>query len=215
VQRTSYYDVWQRTGSAAAIRRHIPLSRDPAKRSASCASAVRSAATAGPGARIAYAEYPTVVQVDRLRNVSYGWEPVGTGDYIAATPGSYTAVITLPVAGRYAAWIRASVGRRVSITVDGKPIGSVRWKQSYPGQYEPLETVTLPAGRHVVRVVRGGGSPLPGTGNDIGAYFTTLVGPVAFAAVDPVPAVRTAPASEAGALCRGPRELDWIEVLRK
>jgi hypothetical protein len=65
-----------------------------------------------------------------------------------------------------------------------------------------------------VEIVRGGGSLLPGTGNEISeARQTTLIGPLAFAPPPQDDRVRYAPADELADVCRSETRLDWMEVL--
>ena len=83
----------------------------------------------------------------------------------------------------YDVWLRGSFGRRVAVAVDGRTVGSARWRENYPLQYEPLGRVTLAAGRHRFDIVRGGGNVLPGTGNEFGPEgITTRIGPIALVA---------------------------------
>jgi hypothetical protein len=216
VQRTTYYDVWRQTGPGTAIRRHLALDRFTPATASTCASLVRSVRNAGAGARVAYVEDPVVARfLGASTAASFGWAGAGAGTFIAHSPGHVRGAVDIPATGRYALWMEASVGRRIVVTVDGRPVGSLRWKESYPGQDEPLATLTLTKGVHRVAVLRGGGSPLPGTGNDIGTAITTsLIGPISFARVGPDPAVQIAPGRRAAALCRSrPPHLDWIEVL--
>jgi hypothetical protein len=112
-------------------------------------------------------------------------------------------------------WIRGSFGRRVTVSVDGREIGSLRWRENYPLHYEPLGAVRLSAGRHRFEIVRGGGSILPGTGNEIAAEgITTRIGPIALVSRGPRPRVRNVSARDGIRVCRGGRRLDWIEVVR-
>ena len=97
----------------------------------------------------------------------------------------------------------------------GRPVGTLRWRENYPLQYEPLGHVTLRAGRHHFEIVRGGGGLLPGTGNEIGAEGTiTRVGPIALVPRVPRPPVRVVGARAGEQACRAAGRLDWVEVVR-
>ena len=116
-------------------------------------------------------------------------------------------------AGTYKFWIQGSVGRRVTISVDGRVVGTPRWQESYGGVYLPLRTEHLAAGAHTLTLLRGGGSFLPSTGNDASGTTTTL-GPVVLQPTDAAETMTTIPASRLRSVCRSSRRLDWIEVLR-
>jgi hypothetical protein len=104
----------------------------------------------------------------------------------------------------------------VTVTVDGKEIGDVKWEEAYPGNYMPLGVHDLKAGVHRIVVQRGGGSPLPGTGNEIGSASTTgLVGPLAFLPNGQEKLI-TVSKARAQELCEDGRTLmDWMEIVEK
>jgi hypothetical protein len=75
-------------------------------------------------------------------------------------------------------------------------------------------TVDLPAGDHTFAIVRGGGSVLPGTGNEYSkSRQITTIGPLAFDFPDQGPRVRYAQPSDFRDVCRAETGLDWVEVL--
>jgi hypothetical protein len=103
----------------------------------------------------------------------------------------------------------------VSVGVDGRAFASLRWRENYPLQYEPLGRLTLAAGRHRFDITRGGGSVLPGTGNEIAAEgIITRIGPLALIRRGARPRVRTVSASAALRGCRGGPPVDWVDVVR-
>ncbi len=123
--------------------------------------------------------------------------------------------VELPVDGDYTIYLRGSVGRPVSVSVDGKKIGSVKWEEAYPGNYMPLGLHDLKAGIHRIHVARGGGSPLPGTGNEIGSASTTgLVGPLAFLPSGQEKLVTVSKATRPGAL-RGRQDAHGLDGDRR
>jgi hypothetical protein len=111
-------------------------------------------------------------------------------------------------------WMRGSIGRPVQVRVDGRLVKTVRWVQSYPGLYIQLGERELGRGRHRVEVIRGGGgSILPGTGNEVrDANQTVLIGQVTFLPAEPQ-RMETVSAEEGLDVCRDGERLDWIEVV--
>jgi hypothetical protein len=210
------YEVWQRTGDPARIEAHYPLpGRSARERDAGfCRQVAASVEKAGPGARIAYA----VPEPSRLRiapgpgTAPAGWVRVGD-DMRAGSPGRWHQRFTVPRTGTYEAYIRGSFGRAVSVRIDGRLVDKLQWRESYPGQYNPLGALRLTQGRHEIEVVRGGGSLLPGTGNDP-AGTTTTIGPLALDPTFERVAVKTAPASRLQSVCASDTRMDWLEVLR-
>ncbi|MEA2288540.1 MAG: hypothetical protein QOD55_537 [Solirubrobacteraceae bacterium] len=213
---TGDYEVWKRTGDPREILAHFPLDgRKPQRSARYCRAIARSAASAGPGGRVRYA-----VPVEGLVKwtasdssvVTRFWGRAGE-DVRLGTPGRLTDRFTVPRDGTYRMFVRGSVGRRVTFLVDDRPVGSLRWRESWQGQYELLTTLRLTAGTHRIEFVRGSGSLLPGTGNDASGA-TTTVGPIVFAPAGRQAQMRTIPAAQAGAACRSDTPMDWIEVLR-
>jgi len=217
VETTRFHDVWQRERGGPRILAHIGLRGTPRERTRgdepACTRLRRALREAPGGARVRYAAAPQLTQFSEPDFVSPGWIP-RPPDWLARTPGVVRGTIGLPGEGRYSIWLRGSVGRRVTVTVDGRVVGAPRWQEGYPGLYLPLGTHTLRGGAHQVEVRRGGGSLLPGTGNEIGSAGNTgLVGPVAFLPEGQSRIVDVSP-ERAQELCRDGRTLmDWIEVV--
>jgi hypothetical protein len=213
VQRTRYYEVWRRTGDPNAVVAHIPLDATADSRDAStCRAVVRAARE---GSRIAYVEGEGAQQFGAdPNNIPGRWEAQGA-DLLARGPGRVSIGIRAEAAGRHSIWVRATLGRRVRVQLDGRDIGALRWRENYPLQFEPVADVQLSAGDHRIDLIRGGGTPLPGTANDFANTGTLgTLGPVAILPDAPAPRVQIADASTAGELCGSDRKLDWIEVLR-
>lgn len=211
---TRWYEVWKRVGDPRQIEAHFPLKARPGERTRRfCERVQASVDKAGDGARIAYARPPDVAAMVALpRAVPPFWGRVGD-DLLAGTPGRLAQDFGIPNSGTYRVWMRGSVGRKVEIAIDGRKVGALRWRESYPGQYEPVTTMRLTRGTHHIEIVRGGGNLLPGTGNDASG-FTTIIGPVVFDPTFQHETIRTAPASALADLCRSDVRLDWLEVLR-
>jgi hypothetical protein len=216
VHTTPFYEVWRRAGDPRRIAAHYPLRNTSARQRSArrCAAVADSVRRAGAGASIRYAlPTPAVAVVANERTRPPAWRPVGDALH-AGTPGRWSQGFRVGRAGEYRMFIRGSFGRRVTISIDGRPIGSLRWRESYPGQFSLVATMRLTAGEHALSVERPGGSLLPGTGNDASGQLTTI-GPVVAAPVTAREVVRSAPASGLSGVCRSDRPLDWIEVIRR
>jgi hypothetical protein len=223
VQTTPYHEIWQRIPGAPRVIDHIGFRGDPAARTKRlvkgrppACTALRSALRdAGGDVQVRYATAPRLVQFSEPSFVSPGWIPQPP-DYAARTPGVMTGQVELPASGDYELSLRGSVGRAVTVSIDGRRIGRLKWQEAYPGNYMPLGTQHLDAGVHRVRIQRGGGSPLPGTGNEIGSgSITGLVGPLAFLPAGQERLV-TVSAARAQQLCEDGRTLmDWMEIVAR
>jgi hypothetical protein len=212
---TREYEIWRRVGAPSRIAAHFPLQARPGERRGKfCARVQASVARVGAGARIAYAvpKKDLVAVIADPRAVPRYWGRLGD-DLRAGTPGHWRQRFALPATGSYNVFLRGSVGRRVKISVDGRQIAAPRWRESYPGQSMLLATMRLARGTHQLDVVRGGGSLLPGTGNDAGGT-TTAIGPVVFDPTSEQEVVRSAPASRLESVCGSQQVLDWLEVWR-
>lgn len=212
---TREYEIWRRVGDPSRIEAHYPLQPDPRQHNRRfCARVQASVAKAGRGARIAYAvPKPDLVAVTPdPRAVPSYWTLLGE-DMHAGTPGRWQQPFVIRATGTYDVFFRASVGRRVKVSIDGRQIAAPRWRESYPGQSMLLATMRLTRGTHRLEVVRGGGNLLPGTGNDA-AGTTTSIGPVVFDPLSEREVVRSAPASQLNAVCASRQGFDWIEVWR-
>ncbi|HEV2771066.1 MAG TPA: hypothetical protein VGV40_12860, partial [Solirubrobacteraceae bacterium] len=216
IERTEFYDVWRRDPGAPRVVAHLPLAATPGERDRGFCRKVRNEArAAGDQAVIAYSQAPSVVQYAATEE-GIGpsrWRQAGP-DFFAAGPGRLKGQVSLPVSAPYKVWLRGSFGREVRVLVDGEKVGSVRWQQSYPGQYERVGTIDLPAGDHTFEIIRGGGSLLPGTANEVSeSPQITAIGPLAFSFPDQGPRVRYAKPLEFREGCRAKTGLDWVEVV--
>jgi hypothetical protein len=214
VETTRDYEIWKRVGDPARIAAHFPLDGGRRRSARFCQRVGTAVDKVGPGARIAYAvPKPGVVTVaPDPANKPALWGQSGDTLY-AGAPGRWQQQFRVPVTGRYDVLLGGSVGRRVTISVDGRLVAAPRWRESYQGQYIPVATMRLTRGTHSLVIVRGGGNLLPGTGNDAGGT-TTRVGPLVLDPVGQREVVRSAPASRLQSVCGPGARLDWIEVLR-
>jgi hypothetical protein len=212
---TRDYEVWRRVGDPRTVAAHFPLKNLPDERTPQfCREVAGAVRQQGSGARIAYAvPKRDVVGVPAApQAVPPSWTRRGD-DLVADSPGRLTQDFPVPATGTYRLFIRGSFGRGVVVSVDGRQVGSLRWRESYPGQFVALGTRALRAGTHSLTIERGGGGLLPGTGNDPTGMSSTI-GPVVLDPQFEQARVRTAPASEAASVCGSSTRLDWIEVLR-
>ncbi|MDQ3768857.1 MAG: hypothetical protein M3370_05170, partial [Actinomycetota bacterium] len=214
VERTDHYEVWERREGAREVVFHQPLGPLFGERDAAFCDALEDRLRqAGSQARLAYAPAPRARSF-RVAERSPLWLDAGEGQWLSRGPGFVRYEVRARRAGRYALWLGGSFGRTVTVSVDGREIGRLRWQGNYPRQLEPLGTVSLEAGEHVVEVSRSGGSLLPGTGNELDLEGTTTrVGELILAPPDAAPPVRTVAPEEAREACASDEPWDWAEVV--
>jgi hypothetical protein len=232
-----YYDVWQRTGPRPAVLRHLPLGSnvfEPAG-AAPCADVLRLAGEARQQrAELAYVARPRLAFVQPLEMVKIrsqvspgplagrvlrverpapaGWYQYGgyPGGLVSPGRGEIAATVAIPAGGRFRLWLEGSFGRRVSVTIDGRQVGSVSQRPGNPGQYVPIGTADIAAGRHTVAIAQGGGDLRPGNGGSDGSL--RHIGPLAFSPPsNETLVVRRIRPERARDLCG--RWLDWVEVV--
>jgi hypothetical protein len=213
IDHGDYYDVWQRApGAEDDLIRHVSLGagRNPAA-PAPCAT-VRSVArtAAAAGGSLAYAELPQFSAfVPSETAYPRGWfpDPVDGNVLQARGQGRVEDSIRLPRAGRYSLWVEGSFRREWRVFVDGREVAPLRAGLGPRLGDHEVTTLPLSAGKHVITLVRPGGSIWPGNG---GPGF---LGPVVLAPeeVDTRPAATIAPARWRS-LCG--RSLDWVEAVR-
>jgi hypothetical protein len=219
-QRTRYYEVWRKVRPRRSVVFHVPASGTGDRRPArACGAFERLARGARRDARVAYAEAPTVA-VWRLSKApsdhSPKWgpgpaPPAPPQTLVVAGPGYARALLRIETPGEYRVWMGGSFGRRFRLSLDGRPLGSVANRRNYPEQFEPLGVRRLDAGSHRVRAERGGGDLWPGSSSGEQAP----VGPLVLERLTPhAGEVRYAPLGRAGSICRSPRPLDWLEIVR-
>jgi hypothetical protein len=214
---TRDYEVWRRVGDPRTIAAHYPLKDKPKERTRRfCARVQDSVDKVGGGARLRYAmpapDITAVIAATRSVPPSWGFDP-HSGDLHTGAPGRLQQGFALKNSGTYDVWVRGSIGRRVKISIDGKTIGTPRWRESYPGHYELLKPITLRGRDHKLVIFRPGGNLLPGTGNDASGATTTL-GPVILQPMDEREVMRSAPASKVRSICASKTRMDWLEVVR-
>jgi len=209
VRSGRYYDVWQRpVGSEGNILEHLSVGDiSHASARAPCGRVLRLARVASAqGGRLAVARRPAPRTAKLASPPGANWyvAPGGHG-VVIPTEGKLDTAVSLPRAGRYDVFLGGSFKGRVRVRVDGRQIASARHRLSHAGQYEPLVTTDLSAGRHAVEFEYDRGNLHPGSG---GPDYP--MGPLFFAPVTRQPVELVSPA-RAGDLCG--QRLDWIEAV--
>jgi hypothetical protein len=206
-----FYTVWRRVGPPPLV--HIPLGGgfEPAA-TPSCASlgvVARHATRAG--ARIAFAPRASNISVS-LATVSHS-SLVGTSTDLEGRPqlsfsgpGRIEGSFTVKTPGTYELWLGGDVDRPLRVVLDGRLVGTPTAQSGDDGTTIDVATVKLAAGRHTIRLLRGGGSLRP---DDAGS--TVLDGIVFEPLSDERETVQTIPPSAWRSLCG--RSLDWVEIV--
>jgi len=210
-----YYDVWRRRGGGRSrVLEHLPLgTRTDAAARPECAAVRRLAASARrQRARLAYVERaPVIAARVGAAPAPGGWTKLAGDDEIwrVLGPGRVAAPVRVAAAGTYHVWLEGSVGRRATVLVDGRAVGSVANEVSQRPAQLHVATARLDAGHHDVSVEVGGGSLAPGNGSR-----DRLVGPVSLTrAANPVDRpIRVVAPSAWRAVCAS--HADWVEVVR-
>jgi hypothetical protein len=216
VDKTPEFEVWRRTRPASEVVEHLPLSGSPTERTpAFCRNVTRDLRRAGAGSRLAYV--PTGPRVSliptQVSHPSY-WHTVGPEALRAYGAGAIEGDISTPAAGTYEVSMPGSVGRPITLYVDGHRAGSVAYQFRYPGQFLRYGRVYLGPGTHHVRLLRGNGSLAPGSG-DGPDTDSGVIGPLIFTRESPEDGkLVIVPGSEASRVCAAPVGYEWIEILR-
>jgi hypothetical protein len=126
---------------------------------------------------------------------------------VGDTAGSFAA----PTAGRYQVWLGGSFFRRLRVRVDSMQTASSHQQLNEGGEWTPLGTAAVGAGRHRVTLSYGDATLYPGSGGPGGAGPFFTVGPLAVVRATPRQPLVYVARSDARSLC-GTR-WDWIESL--
>ncbi|MEI8104761.1 MAG: hypothetical protein WCH31_02820 [Actinomycetes bacterium] len=205
------YEIWEKNPAGVAVYRHLGLGLDGRPTAVPNCTTVENLATvaAEHHGRVAYAESPTVVgfglgQVDLPR----GWK--ATDDGINAYPTSDARIsVEMPIrsGGTYQTWIGGFTPGKLVISVDGRPIGTITHLIERPGQFYPLDRVSLTTGTHTISLDYTRPLLQPGSR----ATLSDAMGPIAFSETGHDTPVRYLAPAKASALCG--RSLDWIEAV--
>ncbi len=165
----TFYELWARQ-SRPRVYAHLPLGGDglDPNHTPSCRALQAMVRGAGAGVRLAVASLPPVYgyQLANARMRSSDWRvkaaaPPGVSTY---KPGRAEGVIHLPRGGRYRIWVQGDFPRTVSVTLDGRPVGSVEGTNT-PGGWLSGGVVAAASGSHVLGVVVPPRNASPGNGN--------------------------------------------------
>jgi hypothetical protein len=217
VEQTQYFDVWRRDRPSATVLQHFPLSSLPHERTpALCRVLTAAARRAGPGAEVAYAKTAVVAVTNPDQGIHPDyWKTLGPGTLAAYGAGADQMRVTLPGSGRYSIWLQGSVGRPLTVYLDGKRLASIGYEERYPDQFLLLSSHTLAAGTHTLRLVRGGGSLHPGSGDAAIETISRTIGAIVFNREGSTAnRVYLAPASRMGQICAAPVGYEWLELLK-
>jgi hypothetical protein len=217
IEQTHYYDVWRRDRPSSTVLFHAPLSSLPHERTpALCRLLVNKARKAGPNAQLAYAKTSVAAVANPLSgsHPSY-WRALGPSTLLGYGSGAAEMKVTLPSSGRYSVWLQGSVGRPLTFYLDGKRLSDIGYEERYPNQFLLVDTGPLTAGSHTLRIVRGGGSLHPGSGNPGAETTLSTVGAIVFNREQPTEnSVYVAPASRMAQICAAPVGYEWLELLK-
>ena len=213
-----FYEVWRREpGTRGRVVRHLALGGSvfqpggpvPCSRVSSLASEARRVR-----GRLVWVPRPRLPVFAPTRF----FRPGGWFDYanyplsvVPVGPGKVVGSARLP-RGRFKVWEEGSFGRAVTVQVDGRAVGSVAYQFGNPGQYLPVGSIRVRAGKHSVDLVRGGGDLRPGNGGG-GDSSLRHVGPVVFSSpLNERRELRSVAPARARSLCG--KWADWVEVVR-
>jgi hypothetical protein len=203
-----FYEVWRRQ-STPAVAEHVSLLDERARTSVNevdCAGLRDLAARAPAGSQLVAAVQPErrTLLLPQADDRPAGWpdSPERPGQMALNNPGRVTGSLSVS-GGRYTAWLEGSLGRPVSVTIDGRRVGSAQGINT-PGAWLRAGAVELDPGRHQIEVNRAGGDLAPGDG------ARSTLGALALMA-DGQPKLIQVPREDVRRLCGRP--LDWVELV--
>jgi hypothetical protein len=143
------------------------------------------------------------------------WKALGPSTLAPYGAGTAQMKVTIPSDGRYSIWLQGSIGRPLTLYVDGKRLSRLGYEERYPDEFLRLGAGVLRAGAHTLRLVRGGGSLHPGSGDLSVETVGRTLGAIVFdgEALN-ANQVYVAPASRMAKICAAPVGYEWLELLR-
>ncbi len=208
----SYYQVWQQIpGAAAKIVEHIPLgNRFQAAAEPSCGEVLSVARAAGAGGRVVTVERSTNAAIGLTGASSFQVGPYGerSDTVYLDKPETITKELNIARAGTFEISVDGSVQGILTVTVDGREVGSIRSELNWPNQAQRIATTRLTPGRHSVVLNYSTSNWLPGA-KGIPAFGA---GPLIVGTAAPIPPLTTVPSADARSLCG--KSLDWLEAVR-
>jgi hypothetical protein len=211
VWRGRYYTVWRRASPSPLA--HIPLGGGWEPAAIPSCTSLRALARHATrmGARIAFAGRAgnlsmNLATVYHSSLVESSTDLEGRPQLSFSGPGRIEGSFRVKSAGSYELWLGGDVDRPLHVLLDGRLVGVPVGQSGDDGTVIDVSTVRLTAGRHTLRLLRGGGGLRP---DDAGS--TILDGIV----LEPLSAERepmqTIAPSAWRSLCG--RTLDWVEIL--
>jgi hypothetical protein len=206
-----FYDVWRQTGPVP--RFHLPVGTGMQATGVVACRRIRSIArqAAASGRPLRYASRPPNViaplrnagitpELERL-NDQDGFPEVSFGG-----PGSVTSSFGITVPGTYQLWLGGAVDRHLHVLIDHAQAGaSASARSGGDGNMIYVGPVHLDAGRHVIKLLRSGGSLAPG--DDAGSLIDGIYLAPTGADHETVATIRP---QAWRTLCG--RSLDWLEI---
>ncbi len=203
VAQGRFYTVWRRTATPKATS-HSALSSTPnppdldACRAFIKENSGASSITVAPAGPVFSVTFP-----QRVVSPNFA---VQLGDTVMSVsgPGTARGTVEVPRAGTYDLYVTTNARRKFSVEVDGRSVGSIT-DNSYALRPTLVRAVKLTAGKHAIKITRGGGTLAPGTqdlpGKQLGPVVLVPSGQLF------VPVKTTSPAD-----ARCPKIADWIEA---
>jgi hypothetical protein len=213
VYENRFYRVWRRTAMPQVLN-HLPEQQGfySASATVTCAALHGLVAGAPAGSELVVASAPALVsfqpQSDSRR--APGWIPDATqpGAVETLIAGQAQGTLTVAASGRYAVWVQGDFPRKVYVQLDGRSVGWVAGTNT-PGQWLQAATVTLGAGRHVLRVYTTAGH-LHHLGP--GEWATGIIGAAGLQREEPE-RLHSVALARWRSLCGRPA--DWVELVRR
>ena len=210
-----YYDVWQRSEPARTRVVEYSIFGDQLNAAAvpPCGLVQRLAGVArrdGDARLVAAVRAPAVIADlgSADRPPSWPFSPGPPGQLYPDVPDAARLTVSVPAAGVYDAWVQGSFGRGISVSIDGRQVGTTRDQLSFAGQWIRFGERELAGGSHRVELRYPGGSLRPGSGQQ-----PQTVGPLALVPRTPRAQLLEVEPEGARSLCSEP--LDWLEVVRR
>lgn len=207
----AHWEAWERAADAPPPARRLRgggASGEPAG-AIDCERIAELADAAGEGRLAAVVrEHPPVFA--ELGGIPPPWQT--TAGVRPVVEGDATADVSLPVAGRWRAWVRGSLRGSLELLADGRSLGVRRHELSHGPQWLRFDAADLASGAHelVLRFERG---PLWRSGRGAAAAQLALGAVVLTHAADEGElAVTEVAARDHRRLC-GAQSLDWVEVV--
>ncbi|MGA2320220.1 MAG: hypothetical protein ABSG95_05700 [Solirubrobacteraceae bacterium] len=217
VEETRYFDVWRRDRPSSTVLHHAPLSGLPHERTpALCRLLTAQARRAGPDAEVAYTKPSLSAVANPVTGIHPDyWKALGPSTLAAYGAGTAQMKVMIPSSGRYSIWLQGSIGRPLTAYVDGRRWTSIGYEERYPSEFLLVGGGTLSAGTHTLRLVRGGGSLHPGSGDAPIETVARTIGAIVFSR-EPSTANRiyVAPAKRMAQICAAPVGYEWLELLK-